>query len=442
MNVAQWEKPMEHQVKITPHLALPAIIAVVLVTLQIVAPAPPLTYVLAVLGGAVAIGYYWARQMAENVTLERDRRYGWAQVGDVLEERFSLRNESSLPVLWAEIRDGSTLPGYTASRVTGVDGHNYTYWISEGECHRRGIFTLGPLRIRMGDPFGFFSVEVQAGQETSFVVYPVIAALPPLELPRGSAPGHVRAIRRSADATPNVSTVRPYVPGDTLRRIHWRTTARRDELYVKSYDREPAGDLWIILDLHQAVQAGEAELSTEEYGVTLAASLADAMLRQNRAVGLLSDGAEYTLQRPETGETQLWRILSSLAAAEAVGQRSLGDLITQAIPVLGRGITATVITPSTDAEWLPSLVDLERRGMATSVLLLDAASFGGSGNVDAMVSVLSDRGVPTRVVRKSHRFRPLVEPRRQRPIYKVLGTGRVIAVPPGQDAGPAVVAGR
>ena len=421
---------MEHRPQIKPHLILPAIIAVVLVTLQIVAPAPPLTYVLAVLGGAVGIGYYWAREMAQKVWLERDRRYGWAQVGDILEERFTLRNDSALPVLWAEIRDRSTLPGYTASRVTGVDGHSYTHWISEGECRQRGIFTLGPLHVRMGDPFGFFSVDLQVGEETSFVVYPVIAVLPPLEPPRGTAAGRVRAISRSADATPNVASVRPYVPGDTLRRIHWRTTARRDDLYVKSYDREPAGDVWIILDLQGAVQAGEAELSTEEYGVTLAASLADAMLRQNRAAGLLSDGAEYTLLRPETGETQLWRILASLAAAQAVGQRPLGELIAQATPVLGRGITATVITPSTDPEWLPSLIDLQQRGIATSVLLLDAVSFGGSGNVEAMVSLLSDRGVTARVIRKSFRFRPLVERRRQRPTYKVLGTGRVIAIPP------------
>jgi uncharacterized protein (DUF58 family) len=421
---------MEHRRRIRPHVGLPALILVVLIAFQIVAPAPPLHYVLAVLGAALAVGYYWARQLAEKVTLERDRRYGWAQVGDILEERFMLRNDSFLPVLWAEVRDRSTLPGYTASRVTGVDGNASTRWIAEGECRRRGIFTLGPVQVRTGDPFGFFTVELQVGEETSFVVYPVIAALPPLDLPRGEAPGRVRSFIRSADATPNVASVRLYVPGDTLRRIHWRTTARRDDLYVKDYDREPAGDLWIILDLQQAVQAGRDELSTEEYGVTLAASLADAMLRQNRAVGLLSDGAEYTLLRPQSGETQLWRILQSLASAQAIGKRPLGQLIGEAASILGRGITAMLITPSMDAEWLVALVDLQQRGIATSVLLLDAISFGGSGNVGALVGLLSDRGVATRVVSQSFRFRPLVERRRQRPTYKVLGTGRVIAVPP------------
>lgn len=421
---------MEHRRRITPHIGLPALIVAVLVTLQIVAPAPALNYVLAVLAGAVGIGYYWARQLAEHVTLERDRRYGWAQVGDVLEERFSLHNRAFLPVIWAEVRDHSTLPGYTASRVTGVDGHGTTHWIVEGECRRRGIFTLGPVHVRMGDPFGFFTIELVVGEETGFVVYPIIAALPPLDPPRGAAPGRVRAAMRSHEATPNVASVRPYVPGDTLRRIHWRTTARRESLYVKDHDREPAGDTWIILDLHEAVQAGRDELSTEEYAVTLAASLADAMLRRNRAVGLLSDGATYTMLRPENGQTQLYRILQSLASAQAVGARSLGQLMGQAASVLGRGVTATLITPSTDPEWLPALVDLQQRNVPVSALLLDCPSFGGSGNVEGMVGLLSDRGVPTRVISQSFRFRPIVERRRQRPTYKVLGTGRVIAVPP------------
>mgnify|MGYP005846231823 FL=1 len=421
---------MEHHRKIEPHLGLPIAAVAVLLVLQIFAPAPALAYVLAVMVGAVGVSYYWARQLSEKVTLRREQRYGWAQVGDIIEERFTLTNDSALPVLWAEVRDHSTLPGYTAARVTGVDGNSYSHWISEGECRQRGIFTLGPVQIRMSDPFGFFSVTMQVGEETSFVVYPLIAMLPPMEPPRGTAPGRVRASLRTAEMTPSAASVRTYVPGDTLRRIHWPTTARRDELYVKDYDREPGGDAWIILDLHEAVQAGQGEFSTVEYGVTLAASLADSLLRQNRAVGLLSDGAEYTLLPAEGGQVQLWRILRSLAGAQAVGKQPLGQLIRQAAPVLGRGITAAIITPSLDPEWLVSLVDLQQRGFGIRVILLDAPSFGGQGSLAGMLGLLSERRVTPWVISKGYEFRPLTERRRQRPIYKVLSTGRVIAVPP------------
>lgn len=421
---------MANKVKITPHLTLPIVTILALVVLQIFAPARTLTYVLAVLLGAVGISYYWARQLAGKVSLERTRRYGWAQVGDIVQERFMLSNDSWLPVLWAEVRDGSTLPGYAASRVTRVRAEAQTRWQVEGECRQRGVFTLGPLQIVMGDPFGFFTVTVEVSKETSFVVYPVIAALPPIELPRGRAPGIARSALPSAEATPNVASVRQFTPGDTLRRIHWPTTARRDELYVKDYDREPGGNLWILLDLHKAVQAGRGERSTEEYAVTLAASLADALLRQNRAVGLVGEGADYTLLRPEGGETQLWRILSALASAQAAGITPFGQVIRQAAPILGRGISVTMITPSLDPEWLAGLVDLQQRGFATSVILLDALSFGGRGNVEGLLGLLSERRVPTQVVAQSFRFRPLVEHHQQRPAYKVLGAGRAVAMLP------------
>ncbi len=421
--------------RITPHLGLPALIIAVLLALQLLAPAPALTYALAVLAGAVGIGYYWARQIASKVTLERERRYGWAQVGDVLEERFALRNGSWLPVIWAEIRDRSTLPGYTASRVTGVDGRNYTRWLVEGECRQRGVFALGPVTIRMADPFGLFTVSLQVGEQSSFVVYPVVAALPPLELPRGAAPGRARTSLRSTEATPSAFSTRLYVPGDATHRIHWPTTAHRGELYVKHHDREPAGDVWIILDLQGAAQAGAGEASTTEYGITLAASLADAMLRQHRAVGLLCDGGEHTLLRPHWGQAQLWRILRSLSASPAQGERRFGDLIAQAAPALGRGLTAILITPSGDPEWLAALLDLEQRGVAPAVMLLDAASFGGRGNVAALVGLLSDRGIATRVIDRGFRFRPLVPPRRQRPTFKMLSTGRVVVVPPEASEG-------
>ncbi|HOG48170.1 MAG TPA: DUF58 domain-containing protein, partial [Anaerolineae bacterium] len=291
-------------------------------------------------------------------------------------------------------------------------------------------FALGPVDVHLADPLGLFHVSLRLGEQSSFVVYPVIAALPPLDMPRGSATGRVRASLRAAEATPSVSSVRLYTPGDAPHRIHWRTTARRGELYVKDHDREPAGDLWIILDLHQAVHAGAGERSTLEYGVTLAASLADAMLRQNRAVGLLCDGGEYLLLRPQWGQAQLWRILRSLSTVRAQGRRRLGHLIAQAAPVLARGLTAILITPSTDPEWLGGLLDLQQRGVAAGVILLDPASFGGQGNIEAMVGLLYDRAVAVRVIDQGFRFRPLVPPRKQRPTFKVLSTGRVIAVPP------------
>jgi uncharacterized protein (DUF58 family) len=220
---------------------------------------------------------------------------------------------------------------------------------------------------------------------------------------------------------------------------------------VKTFDLEPSGDLWIVLDMDEAVQAGQEEESTEEYGVILASSLADRVLRQNRAVGLVAYGTQPgngdgglqplpTIVMPQKGEAQRWRILEALATVRAGGNWPLEQVLGEMNRNLGRGMTLVVITPSCDPAWLAGLLPPMRRGVAPSVVLLDAGSFGHEATtgdapqseLEAMMGLLADLGVQSHPVARGMPFRPLVEHKRiGRPEYRVLsGTGRVIAVEP------------
>ena len=403
--------------------------------LHVFSPAPPVLYALCVLLGLLGVNYLWARQLRKHVGIDRERRYGWAQVGDVIEERFSLTNGSRIPMPWAEVREGSTLPGYSPSRVLGAGGGETTRWMTEGYCQRRGIFTLGPLTLRTSDPFGVFSVEIEYPYAESFVVYPSVSELPYMSMPRGESPGTARASHRALEVTTDASSVRPYVAGDALNRIHWRSTARRDDFFVKQFDLQPSGDVWIVLDMEEEAQLGQGEESSEEYGVILAASVSYRMLREGRAVGLVANGADSTVINPAKGQNQLWDILRALATVSAKGKDSLPKVLEQASPMIGRGMTVMVVTPSVDTDWVASVLGLMRRGVSAAAILLDRASFGGAGEVGAMVSMLSDYGVVSQVFGRGYRFTSLTPRQRQRPTYRTLATGRVIKVPP--EAVPA-----
>jgi uncharacterized protein (DUF58 family) len=221
---------------------------------------------------------------------------------------------------------------------------------------------------------------------------------------------------------------------------------------VKTFDLEPSGDLWIVLDLDAAVQAGEAEESTEEYAVILASSLADRVLKGNRAVGLIAygsstapDGHERepvpTIILPQKGQAQQWRILQALASVRAGGYWPLAKVLTEMDRNLGRGMTLAVITPSCDPEWAACLLPPMRRGVAPTVLLLDADTFtseearagrgnGPTHNPERMTGLLADLGVPSHRIARGMPFQPIeIHERIGRPEYKVLsGTGRVILV--------------
>lgn len=410
---------------------LPLVLIALLLFLQLTNPSRAWSWLLSGLTTILVIAYVWACQMRDRVIAGRELRGTWVVVGDVLQEHFRLQNDSYLPVLWAEVVDASDVPGYSANRVETVSAHNTRRWRMSGVCQRRGLFTLGPWELHTGDPFGLFRVVHRYSAARSLLVYPRVMHLPSLNLPRGASAGTSRTSQRSVELTIAASNVRDYVPGDALRRVHWRITAHRDSLMVREFDLEPSGNLWIVLDMDRRVQTGEGQESTEEYGVILAASLAAEMLRQNRAVGLVAFGQEPAFALPQRGQAQLWRLLHMLAGASLGSDWSLARVLEEISPTLGRGLTLVIITPSLNSDWIAPLLPLMRRDISPAAILLDRASFDDqdASSVTALRSLLAEQGVPGHVIRKGFPFRPLVRYKRRRVVYKVLsGTGRVIAM--------------
>lgn len=374
-----------------------------------------------------ALSFVWVRGTAGRLVVGREVRSDWVQVGDVLRERFTLTNLSRLTVLWAEIRDHSNLPGYEPSRVESVGGQQYRKWVAQAVCTRRGLFTLGPAMVRVGDPFGIFSSEWEQEATRSFLVYPPIYDLPGLTLPRGSVAGVSRTSFRTQQITTNVSSVRSYAPGDSLNRIHWPTTARLGELMVKEFDLEPSGNLWIVVDLDRRWHAGEGDESSLEYAVNISASLTHKTLAENRSTGMLAYGEAAVIVPPDKGLRQLRRVLETLAMTE-LGDLPLPALLSDMAGMFGRGMTVVVVTASADPAWVVSLVDLTRRGLTPAAVVLDSLSFGATHNSAAMRDELARFGVSSYVIQKGQKFRAIGQERgRQQPLSRALATGRVLA---------------
>ena len=252
------EIPYNKVVKSTLRLntRLLPLLVVALFTMQLLDPSRIWMTLLVGLGGLWLISYIWARGLAIGLTILREMRYGWVQVGDALEERFTLKNRSWLPATWVEIEDHSSLPGYDASLATGVDGSGTNQWRKKGTCNQRGLYQLGDTSILTGDPFGIFSVTLTDPAKATLMVMPPVVSLPHLDIIPGGYSGEGRPLPDAPERTVDASSVREYVPGDSIRLMHWKTTARRDKPYVRLFDGTPASDWWILLDLQSEVQVG------------------------------------------------------------------------------------------------------------------------------------------------------------------------------------------
>lgn len=407
---------------------LPVLVTVTLF-MQLIDPTRVWTLLSTVLGLLWAGCYYWARQLSQKVTLYREMRYGWAQVGDRLEERWSLVNRSWLPALWVEVIDCSTLPGYNNSRATGVDGTSTNSWRTDGLCTQRGIFTLGPTSLRTGDPFGLFQVEIHLQSFATLTVMPPIIPLPAIEVAPGGRAGEGKPRRNAPERTVSTSGVRDYQPGDSLRWIHWRTTARRDSPYVRVFDGTPAGDWWIFLDLFQGAQAGHGWDSTEEHGVILAASLASLGIDQQNSVGLVTNSKVLTWLPPDSGGiTRKMEIMRALAVSTP-GTSSFEDLLRRTKPSISKYSSLILITPDCSTGWIEALVPLIWRGVVPTVLLLDPLSFGGTTSGKNVGKLLNNMGVAHYLI-----SRDLLDRSEARPghdgewEWRVMPTGKAVAV--------------
>jgi len=388
-----------------------------------------LTYLLFAI---LLISAAWAWSSLYGLRLRRYTRAQRAQMGRVMEEQLAVRNTSWLPKLLVVIRDQSSLPGHHASRVVhGLGASQELDWIVRTLCQKRGEFHLGPMTISGNDPLGLFERRREFPQTSRVVVYPAVLPVGHLPPPRGPLPGGDALRRRTHYITPNAAGVRDYVPGDSLARIHWASTARLNRLIVKEFELDPMSDVWIFLDMEGRVQAtieddqegppgaedaqkslqqriGEFRLppSTEEYAIAAAASVANAFIRQRYAVGLVAYGQRRELVQPDREKRQQIKILETLAILHAQGEMPFSRVLNAEGSRLTRGTTVVIISPSTRQNWAESTLYLHTRGLRVLAIVVDAGSFGGPDGSTQLKDRLLAAGIPTVTVSEE---KPLAE---------------------------------
>src|SRR5688572_25111377 len=404
-----------------------------MVVMQLIDPSKIWQALIVVFAGAWLIGWLWAQSLKSQLRLTREVRYGWAQVGDQLEEQFTLTNNGAAPATWVEIVDHSNLPDYSAARAVGIGSFETNTWRTSGLCTRRGVYTLGGTTLRSGDPFGIYSVEVHLPESSTLVVMPPVIPLPSIEIMPGGWMGEGRPRPNMPEETVTAITVREYQQGESLKGVHWPTSARRKKLFTRVMDGAPANDWWIALDVDSNVQAGQGWENTVELGVILAASLADRGMRARHSVGLLASGAQTTWLKPSSGEPHRLEIMRALARLEP-GELPLAELLERASPTLGHRTSLIIITPSIKSEWLTSLTRLLWRGISPTVLLMDPASFGAPEHADALSGALTRMGIPSFILDRGVLQRPEARPGWQgQAEWRITATGRAVSVRPQAD---------
>lgn len=351
------------------------IVAIVLLIAAFATGLPFLFFVVYL--GLLAIGGSYVLTRFGLADLEAGYRVDHRQghVGDDLRTTYSISNASGLPKPWLEVYNPTDLPVPMPGRAIGLRSWAQRSWIAVVPLTRRGTYRIEPMVVQTGDPFGFFEAAATVGRPTVVTVFPRVIALPRWRLPSANLEGNHSTPERALQTTPLATTVRPYAPGDSFNRIHWRSTARFGEIQVKEFDLEQTADVWLYVDLNAADQSGEGDTSTVEESLRVAASIAHDALLENRAVGLTTSGHRIVNIPADRGPRQRQKIMQLLAAVDGDGRTPLAEMLLLGLPKLRRGMTAVVVTASRDRHWVRALTPLRGRGVTSVVVALDAASY-------------------------------------------------------------------
>ena len=325
------------------------------------------------------------------------------------------------------------LPDHHASIATGVDGYSTSQWRVLTQCTRRGVYTLGGTTLETGDPFGVYTITLEDATSSTLAVMPPIISLPAFRIQASGWTGDGKPSRYSLEETINASHTREMQPNDPMRLIHWKTTARHaaaaegsggNKFFVRQSEGTPAGDWWIVLDLHQASQLGRGWDSTEEHSIILTSSLAAQGLNEQHPTGIAINGGEADWIAPRRNEYQLRSLLKALAVATP-SDIQLKDYLQRIGPSLSSHSSLLVITACADPTWTESLLPLMWRGIIPNVFVLDPVTYGGETSAKAVEDAMRLMARPVILFRKKYWINNKVTPG-----TKANGNG--VSLPPGR----------
>jgi uncharacterized protein (DUF58 family) len=371
------------------------------------------------------VSYVWAWTSIRWVQVQRSTRTTRSQVGKMAEERLVVTNRGPIPKLWLEVRDHSNLPQHHVSRVISPLGSKRTFaWTIQTRCMQRGRYTLGPLTLTSGDPFGLFKTtrHLEEPSPSTIIVYPPTVEVPSFAPLVGFLPGGDTMRRRTHYVTTNVSGVRDYAPGDSFNRIHWPSTARTGQLISKEFELDPTADVWLLWDLERGAQlellwseqmmtdkprlpweVGPEQIlapSTMEYGAAIIASLAKHFVERDRGVGFMAYSRHREVIPADRGQRQLAKILETLSVIRADGHIPLAEIVAAEGAHLSRNTTLVIVTPTDQNYWIGAARDLSQRGINIVAVLLEAYSFGHPIGNEDLLAELSISGISTYLVRE------------------------------------------
>ena len=344
-------------------------------------------YLVYVVVGIYAFSRWWTGRGLRSVHVKRIFAEH-AFLGERITVQLTLCNTALLPIPWLRLNEALPLglhtPGFVR-RVTSLGPRDRKHFTYDLDCRRRGYYPIGPLEAGSGDLFGFAEAQRCPAGVDYLTVYPEIIPLSHLGFPSRAPFGTIKSQQRIFEDPARVAGVREYRTGDSLRQVHWKASARQGGLLVKKYQPAISLQTVILLNLNRSEYSPRRSFDAPERAIVVAASIANHLVGQRQAVGLVTNGSEMIPLDaaddhvestpmplpPKPGRIHLMRILEVLARVQPQETGPSLAWIQQASLPLSWGDTLVAVTPMGDEPTCQALHRLCRRGLNVVLVVVE-----------------------------------------------------------------------
>jgi uncharacterized protein (DUF58 family) len=315
---------------------------------------------------ALLLARLWTRLAGRPVELRRRLPGGDRLAGDDVHVRVELIAPRRLPAA-VLLRERI---GKFGERDTLVPSNGKASYVLEGLA--RGRYAFEETTAVIEDPFGFDRVELELPAPGALLVYPRLVELERLFSESGASARDGRRLLLRRPSGFDLHSVREYQQGESLRMVHWRSTAKRGQLMVKELEDSPRDEVAVVLDADPATVVGESF----EQQVRAAGSILLAHARRGRRAVLVVNSPRREQQRVHSADGDWRHALDLLAAVEPEEGPPLSALLAEEAGAAARALELAVVTASLSPKLVERLVDCSLGRRNVSLVLVDAASFG------------------------------------------------------------------
>ncbi len=291
-------------------------------------------------------------------------------VGDTIKFEFKTNNTGMFPIAHAKI-SGTIFNTYKEMSFPTECIYFSPYMIVNMREHftatKRGIFTFGEMKTEYYDPLKIFKRSISFKKDIKLIVYPRVYDLNYFLIPNTGSIGTMAFSQSEHRDYSSLKKVRKYAPGDSFKRIHWKLSSKRGEIYVKEYDSTSSSKVTIFLDAFKPNYSNDINRVLEDKVVEVAASITKYSLNLNIETSLLYHD-EKVVQIENRDVSAFQNVLKELTSFVSEGSMPFTELIVQETKRLEQGSFIVLITTAISEELISALIALKRRSFDISLI--------------------------------------------------------------------------